>query len=213
MRDGSASHFMASRSTAVRYGLAVLGAGILGLFLATVAIGQSTEKEAPPPGFDYWQPEWMVRELWGPGRMPKSMMARLLRHTTFVNLGVPKEYEDATSPLTPSPEVIQRGGQVYVEHCTRCHGAKGMGDGDAGMAVSPSPALLAYMIRKPVSVDEYLLWTISDGGKQFNTDMPAYRGILSRADIWHVIAYMRAGFPRIPAAAKAGDGEGDQNAD
>ena len=55
------------------------------------------------PGFDYWQPEWMTRELWGGGHMPKRMMARLLRHTTYVNFGVEKEYEGAQSPLTGKP--------------------------------------------------------------------------------------------------------------
>jgi mono/diheme cytochrome c family protein len=51
------------------------------------------------------------------------------------------------------------------------------------------------MIRRPLSVDEYLLWTISDGGKQFDSGMPAFKDKLSRDDIWRVIAYMRAGFP------------------
>jgi hypothetical protein len=70
-----------------------------------------------------------------------------------------------------------------------------MGDGEPGRAVSPSPALLAYMIRRPLSVDEYLLWAISDGGEQFDSEMPASKDKLSRDDIWRVIAYMRAGFP------------------
>jgi mono/diheme cytochrome c family protein len=50
------------------------------------------------------------------------------------------------------------------------------------------------MIRRPISVDEYLLWAISDGGKQFESEMPAFKDRLSRDDIWRVIAYMRAGF-------------------
>ena len=59
----------------------------------------------------------------------------------------------------------------------------------------PSPALLSYMINRPISADEYLLWAIADGGEQFQTSMPAYKDKLSREDIWKVIAYMRAGFP------------------
>ena len=55
------------------------------------------------PGFDYWQPEWMTRELWGGGHMPKRMMARLLQKLTYVNFGVEKEYEGAQSPLTGKP--------------------------------------------------------------------------------------------------------------
>ena len=56
-------------------------------------------------------------------------------------------------------------------------------------------ALLAFMITRPISVDEYLLWAISDGGKQFDTAMPAYKDKLSRDEIWRLIAYMRKGFP------------------
>ena len=52
------------------------------------------------------------------------------------------------------------------------------------------------MIRRPVSVDEYLLWSISDGGAQFETDMTAFKDKLSRDDIWRIVAYMRAGFPQ-----------------
>ncbi len=51
------------------------------------------------------------------------------------------------------------------------------------------------MIRRPISVDEYLLWTVSEGGKEFGSEMPAFKEQLSREEIWHIIAYMRAGFP------------------
>ena len=71
-----------------------------------------------------------------------------------------------------------------------------MGGGDPGKALSPSPALLAYMIRRPISVDEYLLWSIADGGAQFKSKMPAFKGKLSPDDVWRVVAYMRAGFPK-----------------
>jgi hypothetical protein len=46
------------------------------------SIAQAQSQQSSPSGFDYWQPEWMTRQLWGAGHMPKSMMARLLRHTT-----------------------------------------------------------------------------------------------------------------------------------
>jgi mono/diheme cytochrome c family protein len=155
----------------------------------------SQDRQTPQRGFDYWQPDWMVRELWGPGSMPKGMMVRLLRHTTYMQYGVPKGYEGAKSTVSTGSQTIALGGKLYAEQCAMCHGRDGMGDGDPGRAVSPSPALLAYMIRRPISVDEYLLWAILDGGKQFDSEMPAFKDKLSRDDIWRVIAYMRAGFP------------------
>jgi mono/diheme cytochrome c family protein len=170
---------------------------LLGTVVLLVSLGTPLAQLQQPAarGFDYWQPDWMVRELWGPGSMPKGMMVRLLRHTTFMQFGVPKEYEGAKSEASTGPEAIAAGGKLYAEHCAACHGRTGMGDGEPGRAVSPSPALLAYMIRRPISVDEYLLWAISDGGKQFESEMPAFKERLSRHEIWRVIAYMRAGFP------------------
>jgi mono/diheme cytochrome c family protein len=72
-----------------------------------------------------------------------------------------------------------------------------MGDGEAGKSLTPSPALLAWMIQRPVAVDEYLLWTISEGGTEFKTGMPAFKDTLSREEIWKIVAYMRAGFPDV----------------
>ena len=183
--------------------VAALTAGIVLSVCAVVAAAQTKDQTPPPAGFDYWQPDWMVRELWGPGRMPEGMMVRLLRHTTFMQFGVPADYEGATSTVAKGAETIAAGGKIFAENCAACHGEKGLGNGEAAKALSPSPALLAYMIRRPISADEYLLWSISEGGEQFNTEMPAFKDKLSRADIWRVIAYMRAGFPD----ASAGPGQ------
>ena len=145
---------------------------------------------------DYWQPQWMQRELWGPGRMPKGMQVRVLRHWTYVNNGVPKAYAGKRSTIKEGAAQIAAGGRLYVQHCTRCHGSKGLGDGDTTKSLMPSPALLAYMIKRPISVDEYLLWAIADGGSAFATAMPAFKDKLSREEIWKIVAFMRAGFPQ-----------------
>lgn len=180
----------------------VLGALIAALDLAASMPAQAQDKKPVARGFDYWQPDWMVRELWGPGRIPKGMMMRLLRHTIYIDYGVPKDYAGAKSTITVEPRSIWEGGKLYGAHCAGCHGADGMGSGDPGRAVSPSPALLAYMIRRPISVEEYLLWAIADGGEQFGSKMPAFKDKLTREDIWRIVAYMRAGFPDARAPKK-----------
>jgi mono/diheme cytochrome c family protein len=188
-----------------RHGLMrlVLGATFVLTALAAGAIAQ--EKETPvAPGVDYWQPDWMVRELWGPGRMPRGMMVRLLRQTTFMKYGVPEAYQGKRSTVVKAPETITAGRKIFMQNCAVCHGRNGLGNGEAANALSPSPALLAYMIRRPIAVDEYLLWTISDGGAQFGSKMPPFKGKLASDDIWRVVAFMRAGFPaeKVPANAK-----------
>lgn len=74
-----------------------------------------------------------------------------------------------------------------------------MGDGEAGKALNPSPALLAHMIQMPMSADEYLLWAISEGGQPFGTAMSSFKNALSEDDIWKIVSFMRAGFPELPA--------------
>jgi mono/diheme cytochrome c family protein len=51
----------------------------------------------------------------------------------------------------------------------------------------------------PDAVDEYLLWAISEGGKSFGTNMPAFKDALTEEQIWQIITYMRAGFPAVDA--------------
>lgn len=173
---------------------------VLGILVVTIDFGASSvvlsqDKPSSQRTFDYWQPDWMVRELWGPGRIPKGMMVRLLRHTVYMQYGVPKEYVGAKSTVLADATSISDGGKLYAMQCAACHGRKGLGKGDPGKALSPSPALLAYMIRRPISVDEYLLWSIADGGAQFESQMPAFKAKLSRDDVWRIVTYMRAGFP------------------
>ena len=152
----------------------------------------------PPPstsGFDYWQPAWMMNELWGPDRISKGLEVRMKRHNTFMQQGVPEAYRSQHAMIAPTPSTLGEGRDLYERNCATCHGGDGMGDGDHANALSPSPALLAYLIRRPIAVDEYLLWSISEGGAAFGSGMPAFKGKLTHDEIWKIVTYMRAGFP------------------
>ena len=133
--------------------------------------------------------------MWGPGMMGPGQRQRMARHWTFMHSGIPLEYRGQRSPFQLAPDVVQSGGMFYQRECAECHGVQGMGDGESAKALNPSPALLAYMIQTPMSVDEYLMWSIAEGGKAFGTDMPAFKDKLESDDIWKIIAFMRAGFP------------------
>jgi mono/diheme cytochrome c family protein len=146
---------------------------------------------------DRWDPDWTDRDIWEPGTMEPGQRQRMTRHWKFMNEGVPVEYRGKVNPLGPTSNVLQAGSRLYRQQCTVCHGAQGLGDGEAANSVNPSPALLAYMIQRPQSVDEYLMWSIAEGGKAFGTPMPVFRGTLSELDIWKIITFMRAGFPPV----------------
>jgi mono/diheme cytochrome c family protein len=129
--------------------------------------------------------------------MDQSLRRRMTRHQAFMKDGVPAAYRDARNPMTKTPDTVREGHTLYAENCASCHDASGMGHGDAGLALYPSPALLADLRRMPWAVDEYLLWAISEGGAPFATAMPAFMDTLTREQIWQIITYMRAGFPAI----------------
>ena len=176
----------------------------IALLMATLSAAQFAASPAnPQPGPrwqdrpDFWHPGWMRRHMWGRKDIGREVRARMQRHWTFMHGSIPSTYEDARSTVKRTKENVQAGGKLYQANCVSCHGKQGLGDGTDGRSLSPSPALLAYLIQRPIAVDGYLLWTISDGGAAFKTDMPAFKDTLPKDDIWKVIAYMRAGFPAV----------------
>jgi mono/diheme cytochrome c family protein len=144
-----------------------------------------------------WDPDWTRRETWEPERMDQSLRWRTTRHQAFLQDGVPAAYRGVRNPTPKTPDAIRQGGALYVERCAGCHDPSGTGHGDAGLALYPSPALLADLIRMPQAVDEYLLWAIAEGGAPFGTQMPAFNEVLTQEQLWQIIIYMRAGFPAI----------------
>lgn len=154
------------------------------------------------PGLDLWSQERRAAPYWESTETTQGLQSRVARHREFMAAGVPLEYRGRSSPYPAATMVIQDGGRLYKAHCATCHGAKGLGQGVASNDLTPSPALLTYMIKRQQTVDEYLLWTISEGGAQFGSEMPAYKGLVTDRQIWQIVTYMRAGFPDIGEAGQ-----------
>jgi mono/diheme cytochrome c family protein len=109
--------------------------------------------------------------------------------------GLPAEYRGKTNPYQPSVPTVIKGADRYNARCASCHGLMGFGDGDASGALRTRPADLAWSLSDPRLKDDYLFWTISEGGAQFGTSMPAYKKPdLADWQIWELITYMRAAF-------------------
>jgi mono/diheme cytochrome c family protein len=149
-------------------------------------------------------------EEWEPGRplgwnfknLSPEQQQRMLRFSTFVNKGVPEDYLKAENTVGYTTKAIAAGGPLYVTHCAKCHGESGLGNGELAYVLTPSPALLAYTIQQPIAIDQYLLWSISEGGKQFDTAMPSFKNELTQEQIWQIVAYLRASFPAVEDAPK-----------
>ncbi|MBW0006871.1 MAG: c-type cytochrome, partial [Sphingomonas sp.] len=81
--------------------------------------------------------------------------------------------------------------------CTPCHGWTGQGGGPEAFALVPAPADLEWLAGAPKDKAEpYMYWSIAEGGRQFESEMPAFKDRMAKKDIWALIAYVRAGLPR-----------------
>ncbi len=184
------------RRTLARLGLATL-AGLAAPAAIPLALA-----EGPIIFVSPWADDWLdlglnteERERWQLQRLQKQQRKRVERQWTFMNGMVPVPYRGRTSPLEPTPGTLAAGSVVYQANCAGCHGRNGFGDGDNGRSLSPSPALLNFLVQMPGAVDEYLFWSVAEGGPPFGSEMPAFKDRLTDDQIWQVIAYMRAGFP------------------
>jgi mono/diheme cytochrome c family protein len=186
---------------------------LIALLVGALALACTPQRPMAQPGgagSDWWGRGWMgpghmwpdgdLNDDWGWNQMGPGQLQRAERHWTYMNNGVPAAYSGARSTVRATRETLTSGARLYGDNCARCHGAKGFGDGEEGRGLVPSPALIRYFVQMPMSGDEYLLWTISEGGERFGTDMPAFKDKLSEDDIWKIVAYMRPGFPEVTKA-------------
>jgi mono/diheme cytochrome c family protein len=128
---------------------------------------------------------------------PPRWAANIVRKQQVIMHGLPRAYRSVRDPLPDTPAKLQRGRMIFERNCSSCHGWNGQGGGPGAFALVPAPADLEWLRNTPKQrADPYIYWTISEGGREFESDMPAFKGKLSKSDIWSVIAYIRAGLPR-----------------
>lgn len=123
--------------------------------------------------------------------MPGIMGHNMGRHMQGMMQYVPKPYNGMKNALPAAPEVIAIGARLYKTNCSACHGSSGRGDGPAGQTLSPRPSDLVHLMQMPLAQDDYLFWAISDGGKRFDTAMPAFNEVLDEQARWQIIHYLR----------------------
>jgi len=110
--------------------------------------------------------------------------------------------DDAAVPALNDPAVIARGKAVYAEHCASCHGANLEGQpnwrrrqADGRLPAPPHDASGHTWHHS----DDQLFDMIKNGTAAllsgYATDMPAYKDILSDADVWAVIAFIESRWP------------------
>ncbi len=98
----------------------------------------------------------------------------------------PKSADEISNPLKNDIVATKKGKKMFIQLCVICHGAKGKGDGIAGMALNPKPTNFNSEAFNN-QTDGAIFWKISEG----NAPMPAYKDLISDDERWQLINYIR----------------------
>ena len=95
------------------------------------------------------------------------------------------------SPLSNTPEVIEKGKSVYSGKggCVTCHGIDGDGKGPGAVNMNPSPRNFQHHGFWRHRTEGELFWVIKHGSP--GTAMIAFGSVLSDEEIWALIQYER----------------------
>ena len=90
----------------------------------------------------------------------------------------------------PAQAEDMNGVKLLADACAVCHGTSGKGDGIVGKKFIPPTDLTGKYIKMKPDGDIY--FTIRYGGLAV---MPQYGDAIPPIDRWHIINYIRTGFP------------------
>ena len=107
------------------------------------------------------------------------------------------------NPVTPDANSIAAGKTVYIKECLSCHGTAGKGDGSAAKDLTKSPGDLSNP-KMWEQTDGALFWKITTG----KSPMATYEKLLTDAQRWNVVNYIRTLAPR-PPEKKTNSDKGD----
>ena len=105
---------------------------------------------------------------------------------------------EAALALPTKPLNLAEGARLYATSCASCHGARGMGDGPAGLALLPRPPAIGSPATMGAVAPSMMFRKISVGVT--GTAMTAFAPALSDEQRWNIVAYLgslRAATPQV----------------
>jgi mono/diheme cytochrome c family protein len=101
---------------------------------------------------------------------------------------IPEEAKRRENPIQPSPQALDAARVLYSDHCERCHGKTGKGDGADATKFSTSPRDLTDTSRMSAQSDGELFYKISEGRRP----MPEFKTKLTEEQRWQLVLMMRS---------------------
>lgn len=116
---------------------------------------------------------------------------------------VPPEAKERKNPLNPADVNLNSARQVYIDHCSNCHGDTGKGDGSEAMMYDPTPSDLTDAAKMSKLTDGEIYYQVTEGRKP----MPSFRKRLTEDQRWQMVIFVRslAGALAPPPPAKKPD--------
>ena len=100
---------------------------------------------------------------------------------------VPDKDAKAANPVKSNAESLAAGKALYNQHCSSCHGKKGLGDGSKAAQLKTQPEDMSQSKLQSQS-DGSLFYKINAG----RDDMPSFKKKIPDAeDMWSVVNYVR----------------------
>lgn len=106
---------------------------------------------------------------------------------------VPQNDHNRVNPLSGQPEAVAAGRKLFMDHCAKCHGETGLGDGK-------HPSLRTARIQEQVTEGD-IAWLLKNGN--LAKGMPAWSGV-PEPSRWQIIAFVKSlgrdEAPAVPAS-------------
>ncbi len=97
----------------------------------------------------------------------------------------PPEAKRLTNPVRATEASVKKGRELYMWHCAKCHGVRGLGDGPSVGSLRVQAGLNLTLLGR--ETDGELFWKISYG----RGEMPPFELILKPEDRWHIVNFLR----------------------
>lgn len=120
------------------------------------------------------------------------VVALTLSISPFLSMASSKD----SAKTIPDRQILNEGASLYIQHCSLCHGKKGMGEGPISMSIRryPRSNLFHSKYKKTVNSLDKIIKVVTDGGKLSDDSvkyMPPWKGQLSEKQIFAVSNFIQ----------------------